>query len=226
MRKLLRPFLLVAGVLFAGQSAHAQTLTFTVNVIQSTVNIGQTVNWELFVTVSGSTASNFGIAAATANLTESAGVALSAGTIGTPFSDYSFSSGGTGGGGGTLTEIGASLFTQNNATVEARDPANGGTVPGLGPLMLASGSFTAGGPNGLHTLSATAGSLNQFFTATGQFLGGGSQNFALVFQNDTYTVGPAGVPEPASWLLASTLGVPVVVSRLRRRGSRKSTTSA
>ncbi len=215
----------VAATCFAW-SASGEIINYRVEVTPAgPVTPGTAVNWSLYTFVTGSTNSNFGIASLDINLNDSTGDALTAGTVGAPFTDYAipfgFNSGGTEVGGG-LTGIGASLFSQNSAA-EQIDNINGGIVTGGGSqlqeILLASGIYTATTP-GLHTLTPSAGtSLSRYFTAASQPLGLASTYSSQNFISDSFTV--TAVPEPSS--LVFLIGAAGVFGALRcRRGRRRS----
>ncbi|APZ95887.1 PEP-CTERM sorting domain-containing protein [Fuerstiella marisgermanici] len=193
--------------------ADGGVLTFTVNVDQDTISIGQSVDWQIFATVSDSSSDNFGIASIGADLQDSTSDALVPGTIGAPFSDYDFLSGGTVNGFGQLEAIGATLFGYDAGKVEAAD----GSL--LGPLLLASGSYSPL-TVGSHSLSAmpTSASNEYFDSITGI---GSSTPFDFgVHVSDTFTV--TAVPEPSTTLA---IGVLAVAFALRRRISNAASAS-
>jgi hypothetical protein len=117
--------------------------------------------------------------------------------------------------GNQLIEITATEFLQNNATTESRDPANGGSLAGLGPLLYASGSYVAN-TLGMHTLTPSAGSTERFFTAMGQTLGA-STAFTpaeMTFISDSFTV--TAIPEPSALMLLAAALVPFGLARAHR----------
>ncbi len=178
-------------------TAQAELVTYDVNIIESgPVTVGSTINWEVFATISESTANNFGIATASVTLKDSFGSTLTPSTVGSSFSGYTFSSGGTfDAPSGELRFIGAFALNQGPSTVGA-DPANGGT---LGPFLLATGSYAVN-QVGLNTLSAIFDPNlddNTFFTAAGQENALAS-DFTVVLGSDTIMVNANAVPEPSS----------------------------
>jgi hypothetical protein len=222
MHSMVRGLILVVATLSLGAlPARAELVTYTVNIVESgTIAWGSTIHWEVFATVSGSTASNFGIAALTFNLADSKGTTLSPGTFATPFAtpQYDFTSGGTYNMGTlTLEEVGTTQFDQD-ANTQGADPVNGGS---LGPLLVATGSYVVPMTQsmlGIHTLTLTAGSENRFFTALTQGLGASSLYSSVVGGSDSIEV----VPEPASlWLMGLFAGSSWLL-RLFRRTPRSS----
>ena len=184
-------------------SAKAQLLEFTVTTDSAIYNIGDTVNWAISATASGVAAGNFGIQNIAVDMNDSGAHALTPGTIGAPFADYNFPTGGTPVGVGNLTEIAATLFTYNAAAAEA---PFGGL---LGPLELATGSFTAANSG---TLSLSDGSANRFFTST-IVAPIDVADFGTQFVNANYSV--TAVPEPGSFAM---FGVALIGLARRRRG--------
>lgn len=179
----------------------------------SQVTLGQQVDWEITVSVSGfqTPANNHGIDSIAVDLDNTGVDALSVGAISPSFSDYSTTSGGTVSG-TSLVEIGAVLFVQNNAVAEAIDPAISGSYVSGSPIVLAAGSFT---PTQLGTfnLNITAGSANSFFTTAGGSVGAG-EDFDLSFISDTYEV--VTVPEPGGMALIGLTLLAWSVKRERR----------
>lgn len=189
-------------------------LAFDVVIDRPNVLVGEEVSWRVIASLPESDATNFGIASASFSLEDSRGEVLRPAIIGDDFADY-FPSGGSFDG-RRLIEVGALLFVQNDAAVVGGDPGN---VDGssLGPFLLASGTFIAT-EIGTHTLSTSSidSTPSEFFTARGQFIGGGTQQFDEVrFGNATINV--TAVPEPSSLAL---LGAgSFMLLRFRRRFS-------
>lgn len=185
-------------VTFVGVShSYAQTLTFDLTANDTVV--GGTVNWSLTATVTDFS-DNFGINTISADLDSSVDTLTAASVVG--FSGYANRTGGSPAG-GDLFDIGAILFQQDSNVVL-------GASGNLGPHLLASGSFTAT-TQGSHTLTASAGSLNNYFTEAGQAnaLGG---VFTVNDGSVRYTV--SAVPEPGSFAV---LGVVALLGFTRRR---------
>lgn len=189
--------------LFATTNSNAALITFDVNIVDDTVQVGDTIDWEIFVTVSNSDANNFGIATVSANLTDTIGDMLNAGTISAPFTDNGFTSGGTVSG-NQLVELTSVSFIQSNFTTDGIEGAN------LGPHLFAFGSYV---PTtiGTHTLEVSAGSANLQYTAANQFNGAGTVDFDTVFNSAMFNVSEStAVPEPSSCAvlaLASMCGI-------------------
>ena len=180
---------------FPVASARADILTLEVSVERDVVAVGQEVRWSVWAVASETSADNFGIATITGDLMDSMGEQLLPGEIGEPFLDYGFRSGGTwDANAGILLEITAVLFSQDNSRAEAVDPRNK-SGSNLGPLLFASGAYVAVRPGG-HELNVSGGSLNSYFTSTGQLNGGANRVFDLRVVSAGFLV--VAVPEPCS----------------------------
>ena len=180
---------LFAGLVFIPAAASAALiLDYDVNIVQSgSVVVGSSIDWEVFATVSGTpdSGSNFGIATSSVSLSDSFSESLSAGTIGSSFSGYDFSSGGTFNA-PQLQFIGAFDLTQSAATA--------GTA--AGSFLLASGSYTLT-QEGLHTLQALVTvDTSTYFTAAGQSNMSSVAYDQVNFGSDT--IQAVAVPEPSS----------------------------
>jgi hypothetical protein len=194
------------GLLMAPAAAQADlVLTYDVNIVQTSVNVGDTIDWQVFATVAGTpnVGSNFGIAQLSVNLGESEGETMTPGTVGPSFALYANQSGGIPSGTG-LNLIGANTLNENFPTV-------GGGAGGM--FLLASGQYTVT-QAGIHTLQAAAsGDSNLFFSVDGQGLGSATPYDSVTYNFDTVAV--TGVPEPSSLLLTGLAAMGAW--RLRRR---------
>ncbi|XZE52907.1 PEP-CTERM sorting domain-containing protein [Planctomycetaceae bacterium SH139] len=187
-------------------------LALDVIIDRPNVVVGEEVSWHVMARLPESDATNFGIASVSFTLEDSRSEILSPATIGIDFADY-FPSGGSFDG-RRLIEVGALLFVQNDAVVVGADPSNVDDSS-LGPFLLASGTFVAT-EIGEHILSTSSldSTPSEFFTARGQLVGGGTQQFDEVrFGTGTFNV--TAVPEPSSLALLA-VGSFLLV-RFRRR---------
>jgi hypothetical protein len=189
-------------------------LAFDVVVERTNIVVGDEVSWSVMARLAESDGTNFGIAVASFSIEDSLGEILRPGTIGDSFSGYFPSPGSFDG--RRLIEVGASLFLQNDATVVGADPGN---LDGssLGPFELASGFFVAT-QLGTHTLSTSSidSTPSEFFTARGQLIGSGTQQFTDVrFGSTTFSV--SAIPEPSS---LTVVAVGACILALRRRAKK------
>lgn len=180
--------LLIGLALIPGRASAAMMLDYSVNIVQAgPVPVGSTVDWELFVTVSGTpeTGDNFGIATASVNLVnEPFNEPLGPGTIDPAFAGYPFQSGGTFNA-PVLQSIGALQLTQDESSVGLNS----------GSFLLASGSYEAT-QEGLHTLRALMSvDDSTYFTEAGQLNFQASVYDIVTFGSDSVM---AAVPEPCS----------------------------
>jgi len=210
MKHLISLFALTALSLSSAVASADIIMNFDVNILQTTANVGDTINWELFARVTGTPnggLTNFGIAQASVNLRDSLNETLLPGAVGSAFSTYDGRSGGIPDP-PELSLIGAFDFQQDAGT------AGAGVNPAS--VLLASGQYTLT-QAGIHTLSATpSGDTNQFFSLAGQ-LGFSAPNYDnVIYGFDSITV--AGVPEPSSLILA---GAAFGAWTMRRRRAAK-----
>ena len=212
-------------VVACGAKSEAITITYLVDIAQSgDVVVGSTLDWTLSYVIENPAdpmiEPNFGVRTASVDLFNSTGEAMAPGAISFPFS-FAFSNPGNVVAGG-LEEIGYSLI-QYNAGLIAGEAGN------LGPIVFATGSYVVN-TLGMHTLSVDpAASLSQYYFAPNDadFLPYDAVITNAPGSSDSVNVvAMAGVPEPASMLLASTLVVPGVIGVRRRRRQRAAKQSA
>jgi hypothetical protein len=184
---------LLCGLLMAPALASADlVMNYQVNILQTSVNVGDTINWELFANISGTpnVGTNNGIATASVNLVESQSNTMTPGTIGPAFSNYDLQQGGTPNGTG-LGSVGVTEFSQNAGVTGTSTPAS---------LLLASGSYVAT-TAGVHTLQSQFAAATRYFSAPGQAFGSSVAYDQVFFGSDSVTVN--AVPEPSSLVLVS-----------------------
>jgi hypothetical protein len=174
---------------------------------------GELVEWSIVFDIENSTAlDNFGIATISANLSDSVGETLTAGTVNVTnspsFVTFDITSGGSWDAPtNTLYEISALDFQQDPATIGAHGSS-------LTNILLARGSYVAT-RGGTHILSVTPGSTNTHFTAAGQDFFAATSYTAINLSNATLNV--TAVPEPSSIALMSLGCAFLCRSVIRRR---------
>jgi hypothetical protein len=192
MKSVIPRVVLICAVILAPSVVSADlVISYDVNIVQTSINVGDTIDWQVFANVTGApnVGSNLGIAVASLDLVESQSNSMTSGTVGPSFAAYTFQSGGTPGPTG-LTSVGATMLNQN---IFAVAPGAGGS------FLLASGQYVAT-TAGVHTLQAALRDASRYFSAGGQAAGVAPFFDVVNFGSDSVTVN--AVPEPSSLLLA------------------------
>ena len=205
--------LLTCGLLFGfpflpSAADAAIILDYDVNIVQAgPVPVGSTIDWEIFVTVSGTpdSGANFGIVGAVVDPVDSFGETLSPRTIGPSFAGHEFKNGRTLNP-PELQSIGALQLFQGPSTVDL-SPSS---------FLLATGSYTLT-QEGPQTLLAL---MNQFddslyYTAPVQPSFQGSMYDQVNFGSDTFLVN--AIPEPSGLALLVVVVCSICVILGRRR---------
>lgn len=187
-------------------------IDYSVDIVESgPVMAGTVINWNIFVTVTTSDATNFGIATAAIDLQDSFLETLDPGTVdgAFPAAGYFLTSGGAyNAGTNKLENIGASSVNQSVNSF-------GQDGNSLGPFVLATGSYAVN-QVGLHSLSTvSSASLSRYYTAAGQALGDSSVYDNVTFGSDSILV--TAVPEPGSGIILFALGLFGLAKRRRRQ---------
>ncbi|QDT55830.1 hypothetical protein Pan44_38780 [Caulifigura coniformis] len=184
--------LALCALLLMPASASADLiLSYDVNIVQTQVNVGDTIDWQIFATVSGTSnvGGNFGLARASVSLQDSFSETIAPGTIASAFSfpgGYSFPNGGA--------TMPSGLYNLGTLAIE-QNALNAATSPGS--YLLASGQYVVT-QLGVHTLTALAGpDPSTYFTAAGQ--GNGD---ALIYNQTNFGFDTVNaVPEPSSLVM-------------------------
>ena len=198
-------FTWVCAIILAPTISRADlVLSYDVNIVQTSVNVGDTIDWQVFATISGTpNGSNLGIAQVSVTLQESLNETLTPGTVDPAFAGYANQSGGTPFPGGLLA-VGANHFPGQFAGAVG----NGTT----GSFLIASGQYTAT-QAGIHTLQGVVADASKYFSALGQTTAAAPSYDTVSFGSDSVTV--TAVPEPSSLVLT---GIAALGAwRLRRR---------
>ena len=210
-------FAVLSTALTQANSRADLIMTFDVSVRESEIRLGEQVTWDVFVTVANDpaadlTSDNFGIAAASFTLQDSQGDILRLAALeDNDFPGYFKSPGELED--GRLIEVGVVLFVQNDGAVRGADSDNV-DGSGLGRFFLASGSYVPT-VEGQHSLIASdfSSTPEQYFTAAGQFIDGGTRPYEQVqFGRAEFRV--SAVPEPGA---LGVLGLSALMLLPRRR---------